>query len=90
MKLLPNLLRQVGAYCIKHFKKHHIYLEQHYGTAIEPVPYNEALHETGTYYYRDCKPSGMLSTRTFWNAPKNDIHPTAEVRVLCQDLLVSA
>lgn len=90
MKLLPNLLRQVGAYCIKHFKKYPIYLEQHYGTAIQPVPYNEVLHEKGTYYYRDCKPSGMLCSRTSWNAPRNDIRPIAEVRVLCQDFLLSA
>ena len=50
MKLLPNLLRQVGAYCIKHFKKCYIYLAQHYGTAIQPVPFNEALHEKGPCY----------------------------------------
>lgn len=50
MKLLPNLLRQVGAYCIKRFKKHYIYLAQHYGTAIQLVPFNEALHEKAPCY----------------------------------------
>lgn len=50
MKLSPNLLRQVGAYCIKRFKKRYIYLVQHYGTAIEPVPFNETLHEKRPCY----------------------------------------
>lgn len=49
-KLLPNLLRQVGAYCIKRFKKHYIYLAQHYSTAIQLVPFNEALHEKAPCY----------------------------------------
>lgn len=89
MKLLPNLLRQVGAYFVKHLKKHHTYLEQHYTPAIQPVPYNKALCEKDPFYIiaeTVCKPSGMLTSRTCWNAPRNDINPIAEVRVLCQDL----
>lgn len=50
MKLPPNLLRQVSACCIKCYKKHYIYLAQRYCTAIEPVPFNEALHEKGPCY----------------------------------------
>lgn len=64
-------------------------LEQHYGTAIQPVPYNEALHEKGSCYIfmkTVCKPAGMLYSRTSWNAPRNYIYPIAEGRVLCQVL----
>lgn len=44
-KIAAQPTQQVGAYCIKLFQKCYVCLAQHYGTTIEPVPFNEALHE---------------------------------------------
>lgn len=84
MKLLPSLLRQVVAYCIKCFKTRYVYLAQLYGTAIQPVPFDEAFHEKGLCYIisiaskTDSKHQECCVAE---NAPQKYICPYAEFMV---------